>query len=129
MKPGRELDALVAEKVMGIPAHETKLFFVRAESGVKPTHTMGGLPFVAEERKESRTDIKPYSTDIAAAWTVVEKLQADSIVEVSGYKNDWDCLINTSGGEIPDFFGSAETVPHAICLAALKAVGLNPNDQ
>jgi hypothetical protein len=69
-----------------------------------------------------------YSTDIAAAWEVVEKLTADHefrfqadyygpFVQFIRYAED-------KNGDHPDYSSSADTAPHAICLAALKAVGV-----
>ena len=62
-----------------------------------------------------------YSTDIAAAWEVVEALIG------LGYAN-WTMdfarggytLYAESGGSRGE--GASTTAPHAICLAALKAV-------
>ena len=97
MKPGRELDALVAEKVMG---------------------------------HGSQFNFSP-STNIADAWLVVEKLK----------EHDKDVICISVGwlmgaDKFPDIYravvawrehrsiqADAETAPHAICLAALKAIG------
>lgn len=100
MEAGRELDALIAEKVMGFP-----LEIIR------------GAPYPECPRH--------YSTDIAAAWEVVEK--------DDGWGHDWrvkrwvssskpySCTAErTADGQ--NFYAEAETAPLAICLAALKAV-------
>jgi hypothetical protein len=99
MKPGRELDLLVAEKVMG----DT---IIRRE-----------------QDNEIISYCKPYSTDIAAAWEVVEKMKEENILEIH--------VLRQSGVEIffYDLEGDrrriiADTAPHAICLAALKAKGV-----
>ena len=94
MEAGRELDALVEEKLMK-------------------------APFAGDYQQH-------YSTDIAAAWEVLEKMQ----------DNGWFWNIDYDYGELVAGFGKgrdsegdlswhyeqAETTPHAICLAALKAV-------
>ncbi len=86
LEAGRDLDALVAEKVMG----ETCLFTAPA-----------------------------YSTDIAAAWQVVDKLHALSFYLEVGSAGWMARFANISATE-----ASAATAPLAICLAALKAVGV-----
>jgi hypothetical protein len=73
--------------------------------------------------------VKSYSTDIAAAWEVLDKLGPEWWPEVGrmlGGK-EWYCEI-CRGGPTPADVGPpfrvvAPTAPLAICLAALKAVG------
>ncbi len=90
----RKIDALVAEHVMGLDPN-------RAE-------------FALDE----------YSTDIAAAWEVVEKMSVP--LEIIRHRDgkQWGVLDarfrNTTW---------ADTAPLAICLAALKAKGVEvPHD-
>lgn len=106
MKPGRELDALVAEKVMGWKSVEHRF--------EDPFHRWDGI---APEHGSHRFTVPDFSTDIAAAWEVVEKLN-DLILErdVTAEGTRYNVVID--GIET-----WAETAPHAICLAALKAVG------
>jgi Phage ABA sandwich domain len=109
MKPGLDLDLLIAQRVMGI----------KTEIGeeVEAIHTIphfgrvtyGYLPL-------------PYSTDIAAAWEVVEKMKVGIKINGSVKGKFQVLLINESGTDT--FEGFSNTVPHAICLAALKAVGV-----
>lgn len=112
MKTGRELDALVAEKVMG------------ESSGY--THSRDNDFVVTCSR---------YSTDISAAWLVVEKLRDIGwSVAVCG-DNGWGCTfykVHTNGSEYiwatwKESHGpiNADTAPLAICLAALEAVGVD----
>ncbi len=63
---GRELDALVAEKVMGKHVEFVEQFGGYYEVG-KP---LPGTPYVLKDGREAHS-IKPYSTDIAAAWEVL----------------------------------------------------------
>lgn len=103
LKPGRELDALIAEKVFGDKP-------IRTDCEVYNRH--GGW-------------LRPYSSSIEAAWEVVEKMTARPGFEL-------DCQITPAKG--PGGLGwycnfgdsrhgeYGETAPHAICLAALKAV-------
>lgn len=69
MKPGSELDALVAEKVMGLERVMTPGFGM--EVGWRPIHSnLGASP------------LKSYSTDISAAWEVVEKMKQINLLRV-----------------------------------------------
>jgi hypothetical protein len=102
VKAGRELDALVAEKVMGyktapIPDGET----------ANPPN---------------------FSTDITAAWQVVEKMRE------RGYRLGLRTWVRSAEGEAvfvdPKRERASEgngafdaSVPLAICIAALRAVG------
>lgn len=102
LKPGRELDALIAEKVMGW----------------KPPEFIDGVSLERRWKNDrGEFDSLPrYSTDIAAAWEVVEKIGL--IIGKNGPVWDAQDL-----WDLPVYFASADTAPHAICLAALKAVG------
>lgn len=106
LKPGRELDALIAHKVMGLEVHN-------------------GFEVVGEGafRAPSRAfPVKRYSTDIAAAWEVVDSLRSRfegfywNLNET--YDGMWTVNFWPKGSEL-----NGDTAPHAICLAALKAVG------
>lgn len=92
MKPGRELDALVAEKVLG-------------------SERIGWAP----------------STDIAAAWELVEKLKDILKGEfcLSFVNSEWTVYRDWHTDSEP--LGWAQTAPHAICLAALNVVGVELN--
>lgn len=66
-----------------------------------------------------------YSTDIAAAWEVVERLRADhgdySVIVCWAHETQqWVC----SDFDSMTWEGAGETAPLAICRAALKAVGV-----
>ncbi|MEZ0208844.1 MAG: hypothetical protein ACAH17_01550, partial [Candidatus Paceibacterota bacterium] len=60
LQPGRELDALVAEKVMGIK----HIHYSDPVNGM-----IGRAP-----KGRDYMQVPNYSTDIAAAWTVVQKV-------------------------------------------------------
>ncbi len=117
MKAGRELDALVAEKVMGIEL----------------TITSQGHPYFRDGTL-LRVPIAHYSTDIAAAWQVVEKMrdlgywcQMRNEFEAHDGPDCWAGFTphsTTGWNGRPDHWTQAETLPLAICLAALKAVGV-----
>lgn len=123
----RELDAIVAKKVMGLN--------VVGRPASRETDRVFLAPFGAdnwwvEDETGQPTFIPAYSTDIKAAWTVVETL----------VKNKWDFSIRSLDDgwfEVSFIYHSEnnETLehiewqdfgaPHAICLAALKAVGVD----
>jgi len=117
---GRELDTLVAEKVMG---------------SLRPTEP--GL-FCGEpsddgkwwwESYQGDTDISKwappeYSTSISAAWEVVEKLLhigLDFTIDSGRDRTTGEVFHSCRIDDINLTY--ADTAPHAICLAALKAVG------
>ena len=132
MEPGRELDALVAE-MMGwhvVTSPNSAPLILRLQDGGfyrtkdgEPADMVGGVP--------------AYSTDIAAAWEVVEKLRADGKpLYLIPYLTGWmvghdsgegylDHQDTAFGGTVDShLFDSvtAATVQHAICLSALKTV-------
>ena len=114
MKAGRELDALIAEKLWG----------KRVMDGNPCSHS-GCLSHVSHPcdgcGRWHPGLIPHYSTRIADAWLVVEKLRADGFRwAIGSERNEWDIYLEDrkmGSGE-----GHAKTAPLAICLAALKAV-------
>ncbi len=106
----REIDRLIAEQVMGW----TNLSVAGNRFGTTP------------EGKVHRI-VPPYSTDMSAAWVVVEKLR------LLGYRGgiDWaradseyECYFEASPILSERQSSRAETAPMAICLAALKVIGV-----
>lgn len=132
MNAGHELDALVAEKVMG---------WKKVQSEDDPAGWCWLAPH-GSTRASTTKSIPFYSTDIAAAWEVLEKqgVSGMAIIHDDGVGADgkpWACVWNgmqpVERIEAEPFCTTyfidpdtpwAETVPLAICLAALKAVGL-----
>jgi hypothetical protein len=102
----RERDALVAEKVMGFNKSD--------------------LDFMGEihvEKDGIHRELPHYTTDIAAAWEVVEKLncQGYRVEIVCGSQGDTYVTFVIGGIRCRvDCYNLKE----AICLAALKAVGV-----
>jgi hypothetical protein len=130
MEAGRELDALVAEKVMG--------------AGKKCADNKGtngcaywGLCWECEENRREGYfgwhphDLVPwhYSTDIDAAWQVVEKMEQhpDEILFSCSRKGwrelEWEVRFRKCRGNQHDYIASAPTAPLAICRAALLTLG------
>lgn len=97
---GRELDAIIAEKVMG------------AEIRV-------GLMRLAESSPPIA--IRPYSSDLTAAFSVIDKITVERATCC-------DIFINGDGYQVVSFDGNdyfevdgCEPLPKLICLAALLA--------
>ena len=105
MKAGRELDALIAEKVMGLAGVRDGKSWLYGDNWTY--HKKGVLCLVPH-----------YSTQIADAWLVVEKffkfsLGSDGLIYLCKFADapnkNWS-------------LGTGDTAPLAICLAALKEV-------
>jgi hypothetical protein len=116
LAPGRELDALVAEKVMG---------WLHTESWQSDGEITGTTPDY-----RAWVPVPRYSTDWAAAGEVVEKVRAQmpggwgfelEDVGVSAVAlNTWRAAFM---GADAKWEALSDSAPHAICLAALQAVG------
>lgn len=131
LEPGPELDALVARLVMRW--HEW-LGFEAGEDyeGQYPmflTQDDFGCQVWMDEDEHDIGVCRPWfpSTSIADAWEVVEQIVGD------GSKASFDLEWNASAYPTRPFYlafrvknqtftGRSTTAPHAICLAALKAV-------
>ena len=108
MNPGREMDALVAEKVMGWVANHDNQPAWYTKDG---QHTGNYI-------EDSEGGAWSPSTDITAAWEVFVRVGI-SHLEAWEEKDGWRLCLGDSVA-----IRGAETVPHAICLAALKALGV-----
>ena len=111
----REVDALVAKEVFGCQVEYWE---------------DDGTPYCGCKDKEHKwydprgcaCRLKYYSTEIEAAWEVVEKLRCEEMELRITYINQWACSFS-HGRVSPVYSVEADTGPMAICLAALKAVG------
>ena len=111
MKAGRELDAKIHKEIFG---HEIEI------CPMHHSHSCCGR------------NLPNYSTQIADAWLVVEKLAKENygfgiyittIIDLDGGLHDnWGCYFENDDFE---WEVEEETAPLAICLAALKAVESN----
>lgn len=120
MNPGRELDALVGEKVFGIT------FCVC--SNWDCNNTYNGYYLKCNQCKGMIPYPAPYSTDIRAAWEIVGKLKP-YFPEIRFDNPNWTCGLkgNNSAGKFVEIITQhGDTAPHAICLAALRATGNYP---
>jgi len=129
MKAGRELDALVAEKVMGMePTEDPWIFRWRYP---EPTRGMKIVYIDAPDPSRAWNLFQP-SADIKAAWEIVEKLKSEGLRLIltptaDGYEagflwfkpeQEFTCWTAACDGQY------CKSAPHAICLAALKAKGV-----
>lgn len=108
MPAGRELDALVAEKVMGLDIVSNGLKY-------EPRY------YLPEYERTYHRAVPVYSTDISAAWEVAEKFGEMSVRKYQtmslGYR--WVCRIYVNE---EDVIANGLTAPEAICKSALIAV-------
>ena len=135
MEAGPEMDALVAERVMGFRRSigdiaggwlrldeknrrvwsgwlDREPTFHEGEDGYtyqKPLALMGGARFAP-------------STDIAAAWEVVEKVALCWAVNITGALTGWYVTFGNVEQPNRTYMGYAGTVSLAICRAALAVV-------
>ena len=118
----RKIDRLVAEKVMG-----WRLKSFPGEGG-------GFSAWLNDDEKIIKYEnnctlhAQPYdfwkpSTNIADAWQVVKKFyeKGDKVIVTNTLGGNWCCYIHAGLGQ---FSAIAETAPLAICLAAMKACGI-----
>lgn len=122
MEAGRELDALIAEKVMEWEIHPHQTHYINRNDGDTRFIICG--------------EFMP-STDIGAAWQVVEKMAElckhgpyePEFIEVICYGDKTAyCgkIWAHHDGDIPIIDASGNTVPLAVCRAALLAVEVHP---
>ena len=147
MEAGRELDALVAEKVMGLEVlGQSTIAYIEGETSIHPDSKPEHWSCYAEsgpiylqhcvcEFKDEHDEIiyghivqccdavPLFSEEIGAAWEVVEVLTKKKEVTLEYYKlptgDKWGIAIGM--GTVTGF---GDTAPLAICLAALKAEGV-----
>jgi hypothetical protein len=127
MMTNREIDALVAEKVMGWAIHRRNTaWWVHKDD----------VDIVTWRKTANVHEWQPHRR-IEQAWQVYEWLESRGLVRVcNGDGDSKDCDFtplqtrNHPSGEycLESAHGSAESYPMAICLAALKAVGVEVAD-
>jgi hypothetical protein len=111
----REIDALIAEHVTGL--HRTEWMTLGPEDEEAMELIWWDL---SEPPGLNMTQVPKYSTDISAAWEIVEQLAEEGIYTlVDQIKSTCHVVMSdiddTIRGE-----NVAETAPMAICLAALE---------
>ena len=123
----RERDALVAEKVMGLCPHNSSM--------VEPDTFDGEVSYYwccwCFDRRSSRHafDQSRYTTDISAAWQVVEKMQEGGFIggvylpDPKAKRYRWYVTIGSISLR-EGYAAYGDAAPFAICLAALRAKGV-----
>lgn len=113
LEAGPELDANVAERVFGW-------------TGCQVQHgRFAGYP----PNSGQFTFGRPYSTDIAAAWLVVERMRDRGYwVRIEDYTDGWRVTFSVPSKDEPDdwlndvMLSEAGTMPAAVCDAALEVL-------
>jgi Phage ABA sandwich domain len=145
-EPGPQLDALVAEKVMGWQIKKVGKGYAVIQPDGKP-YNLGGTEVIFCDLPGARNVLPPHSTDIARAWEVVRRIGPwvkkpfyKSAVTLQFYEHDGvsscqihDVKLSGDGVAVQVMSDSLpETYLHndkvamalAICLAALEALEL-----
>jgi hypothetical protein len=109
----KEIDAMVAREVFG---HKVCLDF---HDGRNEPILVVGIP----NPYKLCPEVPPYSSDIAAAWLIVEKMRKHDWSVTIGQHIDlsWRCKF-TDDETLIEVISTAPTASEAICLAALEAV-------
>lgn len=110
MDAGRELDALVAENVMGLPVCD------KPRAAELPERC--NLFTVREHLAPDDLMMPAYTTSIEAAWQVITKADECELWNHTG--KVWGCRL--SFGDRDGVAVKCATAPLAICRAALAAV-------
>lgn len=112
MSVGTVLDISVAEKVMGFKFEADKVTGRTCWVGYG-AYGEAHTPPMAWVKWNYR--VPPYSTDISAAWEVMEKFNHVE-VEIAKFENIYVVCIDSG------YYVRCKTAPEAICKAALLAV-------
>lgn len=130
----RDTDALVAEKVMGLRPikNDDSMIFTIHRDWVDIGDYYYELP-----GSSAVDEVPHYSTDIRAAWEVIESMTkrglwcemrtpfgADDLDD--GYWAGFTPYGTSGWNGIPDHWTSATTLAEAICLAALQVAATHP---
>lgn len=136
MEAGEALDVLIAEKVMGCKLWKKMDALANAKDQKEYEKYRWAFDYACECPGEIHMDksssddcnvwLKRYSTDISAAWEVVEELKGD--YWFSFYytvEGKWEAMFNAHfPRQNPSFDAESDLAAHSVCLAALKAVGV-----
>ena len=116
LQPGPEMDALICERVMEWKKDECQI-------------ERGDCPPYVHYPGDPAEHFSP-SVDISAAWEVVEKMGSDVFQVERDVTSPPNMRWEAGFEEVREdpqsremVYAHADTAPHAICLAALKAVG------
>lgn len=121
----RELDAAVAEKVMGWKLYDYENGrYAKTKADYVDAYTNDGWGWEGRSGDEYAHQWSP-STDISAAWEVVERVKSAKVRFLILCDAEW-CAAEFFAVETGERIGEASLPPkqitRAICLAALAAV-------
>ncbi len=122
MKPGIELDTLVAEKVLNWSQKIINKGAIASENEIIP---WGVLEWSNENGEQ--TTLPAFSTNISDAWQIVEHLQnLGYFFSLKMIESRVNCFFQNSAGKKFEsgLYEEGVTTPEAICLAALKIKGV-----
>ena len=131
MQAGRDMDALIAEKIFDWiwcacpdsfkPGLPMRRWLSEPYSNAPRWDGVTEMPIEGLYRQES--NVLEYSTDIAAAWQVVEKLTCTTKqwFHLNQFSTGCNAIFQNDAYDGYDAESDAETAPLAICRAALKA--------
>jgi hypothetical protein len=127
VSPGRELDALIAEVVMGWRWHRYDPLSGQGRYLESPSDRWGGRSGAQHWDGSEPTyfdGLPSYSTDVVAAFEVAERVikgDLHTMFELTQAPGQgWACRFRTTAMR-----AQGETPAHAICLAALRARGID----
>lgn len=107
----RKIDALIAEHVMGLNISKET----------------GPYTYVDHRHNGTQWDIPHYSTDIAAAWEVVEKMGAPFTLQAGG-EGGFRCEFSYKPFNSTPTNLTEGSAPMAIAVAALRARGIDVSE-
>lgn len=135
----RKIDAMVAERVMGWSSvgiwdsyHKNEAGeHVRDEPQPDSSYVGVGPNMIAEFKAGIRDAtfgvIPAYSTDIAAAWEVIEKMRAKGwgyeLFSMAG-STQHEATFGHPSDRTKDAAAETDSMPLSVCLAALRSVGV-----
>lgn len=125
MKSSREVDELVATKVMGYTTTQAEHWGMWKGENVRSIDTIWVKPgqCSTEAKNKRQLSIPSYSADISAAWSVLELLRVSmgawTVVDYCPY---YGVTVTINVPNDKEYKAEAGFVPLAICLAALEVV-------
>jgi hypothetical protein len=125
----RKIDALIAQHVFDMPKPADKDEALKAlEMAKSADPSMNFAARLEDAMRRIYPSYPAFSEDISAAWDVVEKLKEGEAASANiDIQTDVVVVIGWYGSRADEFFrgeARADTAPLAICLAALKAKGV-----
>jgi hypothetical protein len=127
---GYDLDAVLAERVFGfrrerapwLGGRDLWVRGIRDDGGQSTYVSIHDSPFTPLWSTSTHEDVLPkFSSDLAAAWWIVERLQQmGHVVTITARSRDEQVHYAVAIDALP--LVEAEQAPLAICLAALEAL-------